>query len=96
MGTTETGITMVYKGYKITVCSQRDIWGISGKMIYSSVIRLPDNQKCLSGFFPSTKTLLTEAEELKQCIDREIASGNPFPADTASNHNEIKNNYSNT
>ena len=41
-GVEEAKITMVYKGYSITVCSQRDIWGIGGKMLYSSVIRLSD------------------------------------------------------
>lgn len=64
-----------YKGYEIDVTREKCMGG--WEMLYYSVFTL-DGHECLSNFEDSGETVRDKIGQLKELIDEEIASGDPF------------------
>jgi hypothetical protein len=78
-----------YKGYEIEVTREKCMggWG----MLYYSVFTT-DGHECLSNFEDSGETVRDKISELKELVDDEIKSGDPFglEEETTNNQSAVK------
>jgi hypothetical protein len=67
---------VAYKGHEIDVTREKCLGGWS--TLYYAIFRESDGYECMSGFEDSAETVASMVKTLKQTVDEEIKSDNPW------------------
>jgi len=73
-------VKVVYRGHEIEVKRERCLGGWSE--LYTSVFRLSDGLECVCACEDSAEKVVDQVRYMKERIDEELASNNPWDEET--------------